>query len=126
MRGGRGRSLRLPLIALIGALDWHLDAAKSRDRRAAELLTNTLLATDRDGNLHALARRMGVQGLIFNCHAWWAGMSGMGEYSYCYRRNGELRHGLDRTQAHRNHVHVELNWDGARKRTSFWRARGHG
>ena len=65
---------------------------------------------------------MGVQGLIFDCRSWWAGMDGLGEYSYCYRRNGDLRNDLDRTQAHRDHLHIELNWDGARKRTSFWRS----
>jgi hypothetical protein len=102
------------------AIDWHLDAGIAKERRAAQRLIDTLLATDRDGNVRALARRMGVQGVIFDCHAWWAGMDGLGDYSYCYRRNGDLRHGLDRTQAHRDHVHIELNWDGARKRTSFW------
>jgi hypothetical protein len=104
------------------AIDWRLDAGIAKERRAALRLIETLLASDRDGNLHALARRMGVQGLIFDCHAWWAGMEEMGDYSYCYRRNGELRDGLDRTQAHRNHVHIELNWDGAGECTSFWRS----
>jgi hypothetical protein len=106
------------------AIDWRLDAGVAKERRAAHRLIDTLLATDRDGNERALARRMGVQGLIFDCHSWWAGMDRIGEYSYCYKRNGELRHHLDRTEAHRNHVHIELNWAGARKRTSFWRGRG--
>ena len=38
----------------------------------------------------------------------------MDEYSYCYRGNGELRDDLDRTAAHRDHVHIELDWPGAR------------
>jgi hypothetical protein len=105
------------------AIDWRLDAGIAKERRAAHRLIDTLLATDRNGNERALARRMGVQGLIFDCHVWWAGSSGMDEYSYCYKRNGELRDHLDRTEAHRNHVHIELNWAGARKRTSFWRGR---
>jgi hypothetical protein len=63
---------------------------------------------------------MGVQGLIFNCRDWWSGQSGLGRYSYCYRSNGKRKRGLDRTQAHMDHVHIELNWPGARKRTSFW------
>jgi hypothetical protein len=104
------------------AIDWHLDAGTAKDRRAAHRLIDTLLATDRRGNDRALARRMGIQGLIFDCRAWWAGMDGLGDYSYCYKRNGDLRHHLDRTQAHRDHVHIELNRDGARKRTSFWRS----
>jgi hypothetical protein len=99
------------------AIDWRLDAGIAKENRAAHRLTDTLLATVR-----ALARRMGIQGLIFDCHAWWAGMEEMGDYSYCYKRNGDLRHNLDRTQAHRNHIHIELNWDGAKKKTSFWRS----
>jgi hypothetical protein len=106
------------------AIDWRLDAGIAKERRAAQGLIDTLLASDRNGNERALARRMGIQGLIFDCHAWWAGSDGMGEYSYCYKRNGDLRDHLDRTEAHRNHVHIELNWAGARKRTSFWRGRG--
>jgi hypothetical protein len=104
------------------ALDWHLDARKRKDRRAARRLIGALIARDRNGERAALARRMGVQGLIFNCKSWWSGQSGLGKYSYCYRPNGEKRHGLDPTAAHIDHVHIELNWPGARKRTSFWRS----
>lgn len=104
------------------AIDWRLDATVPAERRAAMRLIRTLLAADRRDNVHALARRMGVQGLIFDCRAWWSGMDRLGEYGYCYRGNGELRSGLDRTQAHRDHVHIELNRAGARKRTSFWRS----
>ena len=83
-------------------------------------LIDTLLATDQNGNQHALARRMGVQGIIFDCRSWWSGMDRRwASYSYCEQNHGQL----DPTQAHRNHVHIELNWPGARKQTSFWRAR---
>jgi len=105
------------------AIDWRLDAGIPKEHRAAMRLIRTLLAPDSNGNEAALARRMGVQGLIFDCKDWWSGMDGLGKYSYCYRKNGHLRDDLDRTQAHRNHVHIELNWPGARKRTSFWHSR---
>lgn len=104
------------------AIDWHLDAGVAKERRAANRFIRTLIAKDRNDNLGALARRMGVQGLIFDCRAWWSGMEDLDRYSYCYKRNGELRNDLDRTQAHRDHIHIELNWPGARKRTSFWRS----
>ena len=97
------------------AIDWHLDARKPKERRAAMRLIDTLLATDNNGNEHALARRMGVQGIIFDCRSWWSGMDEMGEYSAC-----EGNEKPDPTTAHRDHVHIELNWDGARKQTSFW------
>jgi hypothetical protein len=104
------------------ALDWHLDAGVPLQRRAASNLIEVLLATDRRGNRTALARRMGVQGLIFDCRAWWAGMGALGRYDYCYGPNGRRKRHLSPTLAHRDHVHIELNWAGARLRTSFWRS----
>jgi hypothetical protein len=102
------------------ALDWHLEANNRKDRRAAMRLIHTLIETDKHGNPAALARRMGVQGLIFDCRAWWSSPGGLVPYSYCYKANGHRRQHLDRTQAHKNHVHIELNRRGAAKKTSFW------
>lgn len=104
------------------AIDWHLDAGVKREKKAAMALIRALLKKDRRGNHAALARRMGVQGLIFNCKSWWSSPGGLSKYSYCYRANGKKKSKLDRTQAHKDHVHIELNWPGARKRTSFWKS----
>ena len=102
------------------AVDWHLDAHSAAGRREARRLILTLLATDRMGNQHALARRMGVQEIIWNCRSWWTGAERMGPYSACYDSKGEPRK-TDDTTAHRNHVHIGLSLEGARKHTSFWR-----
>jgi hypothetical protein len=99
------------------AIDWHLDAGHPQEKRAAMRLIDALLAPDHNGNPHALARRMGVQGIIFDCRSWWSGMDGLGEYSYC-----EGHGDVDPAQAHKDHIHLELNWPGARKETSFWRS----
>ena len=103
------------------AIDWHLDASSAADRRAARRLIMTLLATDRAGNPHALARRMGVQEIIWDCRSWWSGSDRMGPYSVCYTRAGKRRKKVDTTLAHRDHVHIGLNRRGAAMRTSFWR-----
>ena len=103
------------------ALDWHLDAGNPAQKRNAMRLIDMLISRDRNGEPTALARRMGVQGLIFNCRQWFAGMEGLSNYDYCYTRNGRRRHNLNRTEAHMDHVHIELNWPGARMKTSFWR-----
>jgi hypothetical protein len=104
------------------AIDWHMDARnRAKAREAARLIRERLLATDRNGNENALARRMGVQGIIYDCRAWFSSPSGMGEYSYCFKGNGERKKNLDPTAAHVDHIHIELNWAGARERTSFWR-----
>lgn len=102
------------------AIDWHLSAGDPRDRRAAKRLIGLLLAPDRLGNPHALARRMGVQELIWDCRSWWSGSDGMDRYSACYGGNGKRRRISDAV-AHRDHIHIGLSRAGARKRTSFWR-----
>jgi hypothetical protein len=103
------------------ALDWHLDVKVPAERKEAERLVRLFLARDRAGNAHALARRMGIQEIIWNCRIWIAGPGGMRGYSLCYGPNGKLKKKLDPTQAHRNHIHIGLNRLGAEKQTSFWR-----
>jgi hypothetical protein len=98
------------------ALDWHLDARDKRSRRAANFLIERLLATDALGNTNALARRMGVQEIIFNCRSWFSGSDGLGPYSACADKH------VDRTTAHRDHVHIGLNLQGAAAKTSFWKS----
>jgi hypothetical protein len=101
------------------AIDWHLDVHTAAGRNEAKRLISLFLAPDRLGNEHALARRMGIQELIWNCTAWWSGPGGMQKYSVCYDKKGHRLH-VDDTTAHRNHIHIGLNRLGARKLTSFW------
>jgi hypothetical protein len=103
------------------ALDWHFDVHNPSDKREAERVINLMLAPDKAGNMHALARRMGVQEIIWNCQGWFSGDGGMRPYSVCYDKKGK-RKKVDDTTAHRDHVHFGLNWAGARMRTSFWLA----
>jgi hypothetical protein len=103
------------------AVDWHLDAGNPAEKRAAYKLIELLLAPDKAGNNIALARRMGIQGLIFDCKQWYGDFEGtLSNYSYCYGKNGKRKKGLDPTQAHMNHIHIELNKLGAAKKTTFW------
>ena len=101
------------------ALDWALNARNSTDRREAERIISLLLAPDKFGNEHALARRMGIQEIIFNCKSWWSGQEAMEKYSRCYDDKGR-RVRVDDTSAHRDHIHFGLSWPGAKMRTSFW------
>ena len=105
------------------ALDWHLDAGVPSQKAAAYRLIKMLLATDKRGNTTALARRMGVQEIIFNCQYWGGWSSEMGEYSLCYNRKGKRIKGVNRTAAHMDHIHLGINKRGARKRTTFWAGR---
>jgi len=103
------------------AIDWHLDVSSRADRRAANRLFTLLLAPDSAGNPQALARRMGVEELIWDCGYWAAGMPDFRPYSPCYTKRGKLRKRVNVTVAHRDHVHIGMTKAGARARTSFWR-----
>jgi hypothetical protein len=103
------------------AIDWHLDAAVPADRHAARELIDLLLASDSAGNEHALARRMGVEELIWDCGYWAAGMSDFQPYRPCYGKRGQPRKHMNTTVAHRDHVHIGITKAGAAGKTSFWR-----
>ena len=105
------------------AIDWHLDRDVRADRRAARKLIALLLATDAAGNPQALARRMGVEELIWDCEYWAAGMTDFIPYRVCLNRRGKEIKGIDPTVAHRDHVHIGMTRAGAAAKTSFWR--GH-
>lgn len=102
------------------AIDWHLDAASKADRNAADELFRLLLAPDADGNPQALARRMGVQELIWDCGYWGAGMTEFRPYGACYTKSGKPRKNVNKTIAHRDHIHLGMTKPGAKALTSFW------
>ena len=102
------------------AVDWHLDVSVPADRAAARDLIELLLAPDRTGLPHALARRMGVEEIIWDCSYWGAGMTDFKPYAPCFNENGERRTHVDPTVGHLNHLHIGMSKAGAAKRTSFW------
>ena len=102
------------------ALDWHLDITVPAQRREAERLIALLLAPDAAGNEQALARRMGVQEIIWDCGYWSSRMTDFMPYAPCVTKRGKPRKRVDPTVAHRNHVHFGLTKAGAAARTSFW------
>jgi hypothetical protein len=103
------------------AVDWHLDASRTADKRAARKLIGLLLAPDSAGTPRALARRMGVEEIIWDCSYWGAGMEQFKAYGACVNSRGDLRRKVNKTVAHRDHIHFGLSKDGAKARTSFWR-----
>lgn len=102
------------------ALDWHLDAAVKREAREAERIVRLLLAPDKRGEPQALARRMGVQEIIWDCGYWRQGMTAFSGIDECFTPSGRRRGDVDRTQAHMDHVHFGFTVKGANGRSSFW------
>lgn len=102
------------------AIDWHLDSGRPVDRAAARRLITLLLAPDSAGTPRALARRMGIEEIIWDCSYWSSGAEEFRRYSACFGADGSPRRHVNRTVAHRDHVHIGMTKAGARGRTSFW------
>jgi len=103
------------------AEDWHLNVHDSADRKEATKLIQLLLAPDKRGRPQALAARMGVEEIIWDCHYWSAGSAEFRKYSVCFDDRGRPRKHVDETAAHKNHIHLGLTKAGAALKTSFWR-----
>lgn len=103
------------------AIDWHLNVKNPADKAAATKLIRLLLAPDTTGEPQALARRMGVQELIWDCGYWSAGMGEFTDYRDCFGKDGITpRRRISATVAHRDHIHIGMTKAGAMGRTSFW------
>lgn len=101
------------------AVDFMLDAGNPADAAEAERLIRLLLARDSKGRGAALARRMGVMEIIWDCGYWTqsqvdeeSGATATKPYFMCPN--------ADAATAHRNHVHFSLTRGGAAGATSFW------
>src|SRR3954454_25300156 len=111
-----GASSNYSLHAEGRALDRHLSIHNRCEREQAQRIITMLLRSDGKGREAALASRLGVQEIIWNCRIF-------SVRSMHWKRSGLCPPGrrVSDTIAHRDHVHVGLNWLGARERTSFWR-----
>ena len=90
------------------ALDWMIDSTKPANMALANALTRWLVAPDAQGRPGAMARRFGINYIIFNRRQWkaWAPERGWTVYTG--------------VSPHTDHIHFSFNWDGAYKRTSWW------
>ncbi len=101
------------------AWDWGVDATRPRERRMANDLLDWLLAEDRYGNRHALARRLGIMYIVWNRRIWSTWERGWEVYCTQRRRGCKSESGSF-VNPHTDHVHFSFGWPGARKRTTFW------
>lgn len=103
------------------AFDWTVSVRNRADRQRVRALLDDLFATDRAGNEHARARRMGVMYVIWNDEI----------YSAWDRYDPEpyLSSGCRRvrtcspTLRHRDHVHISLTRRAARGETTWFSSR---
>ena len=85
-----------------------LNAGDPKQRAAGDRLVGQLLA-----NGFELARRMGLQEIIWNGRIWSATKASQGLRQYRPGRGGSM---------HRDHVHLGMNHAGAAKTTTFWKS----
>jgi hypothetical protein len=103
------------------AFDWGADVAKASTRTAAYGFIHKLLATDAEGNEHALARRMGIMYFIYN-DTIWASYRDFAPRAYL-NAGCSSKATCSRTLRHLNHVHISLGFAGAAAQTSWYRER---
>jgi len=102
------------------AIDWTMDAGRKAHRRQVDRFLQRILATDRDGNPHALARRMGIMYVIWNDRIY-ASYGEFAERKYKSSSCATLK-GCSATLRHRDHVHISLSKPGGRGVTSWYDA----
>jgi len=97
------------------AFDWAVSVANPQQRAAAEDALAKLLATDEDGNRHALFRRFGLMYVIWNRQIFSATQADAGWRPYACSSAASY------DDCHVNHVHFSFSTAGAMMRTSWWR-----
>lgn len=90
------------------AFDWGVSAKSPKGRAQVKKFVTWLSATDKYGNRYAMARRLGIQYVIWNHKIWGSYAAGSGWRKY------------SGANPHTDHVHISFAWAGARKKTSFW------
>lgn len=102
------------------AIDWPLNANRKADRRRAKQFLKRILRTDKAGNSHAKARRMGIMYVIWNdrMYAAWDRFEPKPYLSSSCKK----RRSCSKTLRHRDHVHVSLTRRAGKGRTSWYDA----
>lgn len=84
-------------------------------------LVKLLLAPDKYEGPHALARRMGIQEIIWDCSYWGIWDNHFRPYSVCYSKTGKKKKQVDATEAHLDHLHIGFTNKVANGKTTFWK-----
>jgi hypothetical protein len=102
------------LLSLHGegrAVDFHLDKDNAGDLDAAQAIRRWFLADDTNGVHYAMARRFGIQEMIFNKHIWTSARASEGWRDYAVPPGGD---------PHYTHIHIGLTRAAANRSTTAW------
>ena len=90
------------------ALDWMVNAYNADGLALGNAITRWLSAPDAQGRPGAMARRFGINYIIWNRQMWRAYDPGRGWAPY------------SGVSPHTDHIHISFTWDGAYQQTSWW------
>ncbi|EAP97511.1 hypothetical protein JNB_18613 [Janibacter sp. HTCC2649] len=90
------------------ALDWMNNAYTADGLALGNAITRWLSAPDAQGRPGAMARRFGINYIIWNRQMWRAYDPGRGWAPYTG------------SAPHTDHIHISFTWDGAYQQTSWW------
>lgn len=90
------------------ALDWMVNASTADGLALGNAITRWLSAPDAQGRPGAMARRFGINYIIWNRQMWRAYDPGRGWAAY------------SGVSPHTDHIHLSFTWDGAYQQTSWW------
>ncbi len=90
------------------ALDWMVNANTKSGLALGNAITTWLTAKDAQGRPGAMARRFGINYIIWNRHMWRSYDPGRGWAAYTG------------SSPHTDHIHISFTWDGAYEQTSWW------
>ena len=95
------------------SLDWALNATVPKQRREAHRIIHYFLRDDSFGRPRAMARRWGIEVIIYNEHLW----------SVTHDHEGWRPCGASCSD-HTDHLHIEQNWRGAKRKSAHGAAGG--
>lgn len=100
------------------AFDWTMDADDAGDQRRVQRFLKKMLRTDRRGNEHALARRMGIMYIIWDDQMY-ASYDRFAPKPYLHPACRSVAR-CSQTLRHRDHVHISLSRAGGAAETSWY------
>lgn len=102
-----GKTSTMSAHGLGRAVDLHYNANNPAERQRAEGLISTLLATDQGGHAFSIARRIGVQQIIWNRSIWTSNQN-------------FVKRAYTGDNPHTDHVHIEISIGASQQHTSFF------
>jgi hypothetical protein len=103
------------------AIDWMVSVKNRAQHRMGHAFWTWLLASDKFGDRHAMARRLGVMYIIYNNRQWGFWSHHWEDYNGCTAKR--MQAAKYDNACHRTHMHISLSWNGARAKTTFWTGR---